>query len=269
MLPRGRKLSLGLSRPMSFHKCERFDDRGLPCPYFGLGQFVGSRVIGRGRVNDSKRRRRGRKSRDRDIDFDFDDPDDPDDAQSPLTRSQEAISPHGLRVASMVSLEQLALQGMKGIPSFDNGGLQWAMTLLNSPLIRQFFQQQQPLPSRGISAPLELGLSRFEEQLSTGQRQASKQFEEANLPNFLDGFLGNILRAVAAAGATGATAVALSRAMGNPNTGSGRFSPGSTRVSAGAGGLRVFRAPTFRPGFQRRKSGSQFDGTIGPGQEAE
>lgn len=178
---------------------------------------------------DYNRRRRSRKN---------------DKMDAGFQRRQEAISPFGLRVASAISFENLVREGMRGIPDFQNGGALWMVKFLFLPEVRQLFatpeRKQSEFTSQGSRTT-------FEEQFAQEQLRRSQQLgspvKGTQVP--LDGFIAQLMRAVAFAGATAAGAGVAAKVAG-------RFSaPQSPR--GGGGGGKLFQAPTFRPGGYSRK----------------
>lgn len=161
------------------------------------------------------------------------------------------------RVPVLVGLEQLARQGMGAIPSVANGGMAWLLAQL-SGMLRGGLFGEQPGPRSGD--PLIGPLQTFEGQYALESTQAATRFSKSDVQGgtFLDGFLGNAIKAVAFGGAAGATAAALKGPFMSGMRATGAI--GSTPARGGGGGGLHFPAPTFRPGFQRRKMQFQFVG---------
>ena len=242
-----------MSKHLENHDCKRFTLRNFPCPLGGMGQFFPEYG--------------------HDEDFDFDDKDE-EDPRKPTgqARTQEAISPFGVRVATMVSLQRLLAEGMVGIPTFHNGGISWMMDFLGNPLIsaplRPQGRKQQSPTLRGVPTPTHE--RRYASQLTQDSKPyiSGPSLSDARHP--LDGFVGNLIRAVALTGGLAATAYGVSLAKGLPTrgsrfagstpvptparTGGGTFSGG--RAAPGGGGGKVFNQwsnPIFRPGGPSRR----------------
>ncbi len=150
--------------------------------------------------------------------------------------------------AGVVGFRQLQAQGMQGVPSFQNGGVQWMLQLLSDPLIRGLFFSPQGQRPENFAPEVGPTIAAFEESTAQASRQVSQQLPQDNGAHFFEGMIGQLVTATAAAG--GAASVA----FGGKEVAKriGRFRPGPTTVSGrGAGGF-TFKAPTFRPGFAQK-----------------
>lgn len=160
------------------------------------------------------------------------------------------------RIAALVALQQLMAQGMNVMPGRANGGLAWLLQTLKSIDSSGLFGKQagQLLPGN-----LTGQMATFESQYVGESKQAGAQFTKrtGNEPT-MPGIYGPLIKAVAFGGA--ATATALGVRKGLSVLSGPRFSGLSPGARGGGGGGKIFRAPTFRPGFQRRMRGFQFSG---------
>lgn len=232
-----------------FHRCELWWERELPCP----GRTTS-------RLHSLVR------------DTDDNDDDDDDDEFKFATRTQEAISPAGVRVASMVSLQSLLREGMAGIPSFENGGMEWILRQLGSlgseePFLGLGLSPPQPIDDLGLDAAMRQSETSSASRMSEAGRQFSKkQIEESP---WAESLVGRLLQSLAFGAATVTAAELARQALEKPPSGGGRFSP---RPHGGGGIGFFFRERTFRgqPGRKRKLLESQglgFDVSqeIGPG----
>ncbi len=214
----------------NFHQCERFLDRGLPCPLQQVRPFSGL----------------GRQDGDDDSD---------DDSRSPVRRRQESVSKMGLRVAAMVAFEQLIRNGMVGVPSLANGGIPALVNILANPGLQGLFGEGD-LAMQGGSPEM----AAFETDFATKTAVRAEELGPLSEgKGFLDGMVGDLVRAVAFGGSAMAAGAGLSAATKPPSgSGVGKHLP----RSFGGGGIGfTFKQPTFRPVGARRQKPFSFSGS--------
>ncbi len=224
---------------MPNHRCELFHKMGVPCPtmdVFGRPEEGEEdeeggeerRPVNRPPLVFPPERRRPPRSK---VEVDF---------RMELIHAQERIGRGLVGPFASVAFNQLRQQGMIGVPSFQNGGMQWMLELLSSPRIASLFLGLRERPQGLVSGVIPQG---FEQRYA---QVLKRQVEhKGNVGPRLSQFVQDLVRAVAFAGLTGAAVFGTSKAVQGVRT----------SVGSGGGGMRVFQAPTFRPGLLRRKPG--------------
>ncbi len=223
---------------MANHRCEIFHKIGVPCPTMD--------VFGRPEEGDDERPESegeprpgvkvpplppliGHRKNTQKVAVDF---------RMELIRAQERIGRGQVGPFASVAFNQLVQQGMIGIPSFQNGGIQWMLDVISSPQIASLFLGLREKPLDLPSGSIPLG---FEERYAQVlKRQVG---HKSNVGPRLTSFVQNLVRAVAFAGLTSTAVFGAARGVQSIRS----------SVGAGGGSMRVFQQPTFRPGALRRR----------------